>query len=366
VSEGRRHGARLHGDVAMRAARRRQGFLGFGGGGDGPVPQQAEHGADERERALARGMVQSVVADFHESRGQDVLEEAADELRRRQLHMAHFLRLRLAVAERDAVAVVGVDGGIGDGDAVDVAREVAQGVLAVADGFGMHHPLPRPGLGGDRREHLRQALAQSVAEARAEDLRERLHRHEKLLVRLAPGAIGGKAAAGGDEVDVGVVHERAAVRMQHARQARPGAEPSGVGADVQQRRGRGLEEEGEAFARMRADGAAQFLGHGEGAQVVAHRQEEGLLPAQPHPRVVAAAGRAMPVAAGVQRPVRPGAPGAFPPLSAQRRRAARHDRAHGLQLVPGHAIGVPRPVGRAMTAENLRQGAHATAPSSVR
>ncbi len=49
-------------------------------------------------------------------------------------------------------------------------------------------------------------------------------------------------------VDVGVIDQRAAVGMQHARQARPGAEPLGVGADVQQRRRRGLEQEREAFA----------------------------------------------------------------------------------------------------------------------
>jgi len=176
------------------------------------------------------------MADLYQSRGQDVLEKAADELRRRQIHPANLLRVGLAVAERDGVAVVGRDGGIGYGDAVDVAREVAQGIFAVADGFGMHDPLAPPGLGGDGGEHLRQVPAQTVAEARAENRRQRLHRHEKLAVRLAPRAVGGESPAGGHVVDVGVVHERAAVRVQDTCEAGARAEPLGVGADVQQRR----------------------------------------------------------------------------------------------------------------------------------
>jgi hypothetical protein len=46
--------------------------------------------------------------------------------------------------------------------------------------------------------------------------------------------------------------------------------------------------------------AAQGLGHGEGDQVVGDRQQEGLLPIEPLPRVVGPAGRTMPVAAGVE------------------------------------------------------------------
>lgn len=59
--------APLHGDVAMRAAWRRQEFVGLGDGREGPVPQQAEHGAGEREGVLVQGMVQSAVTDFDES-----------------------------------------------------------------------------------------------------------------------------------------------------------------------------------------------------------------------------------------------------------------------------------------------------------
>jgi tellurite resistance protein len=62
-------------------------------------------------------MVQAVVADFDEPGGQDVLEEAADELHHGQRHAVNLFRLGVAVAERDGVAVVLADGGVGEGDA---------------------------------------------------------------------------------------------------------------------------------------------------------------------------------------------------------------------------------------------------------
>jgi ribosomal protein L15 len=359
--------AGFHGRVAQRApVRRGQGRGLGGGGGHGHAQQQAQQGAREGERGLAGGMVQPVVAHFHESAGQHVLQEAADELFRRQRHALDLLRCGVAVAKRHGIAGVLADGGIAKGDAVDVAREVAQRVLAVADGLGVHRPVALPRFGGDRREDVRQALAQFVAEARAEDRRERTNRNEEFGVRLFPGAVGGEAAAGRHVVDVGVIDQRAAVGMQDSRQARSPAEPFGVGADVEQR-GRGRrEQDGERLARMRADRPAQLFGDGERAQVVAHRQEQGLLPAQPLLRVVAAARRAMPVAAGMERPAFLPALPAPPPLPALLARAACLDRAHGLHLVGRHALGVLRAIGRAVAAEDVRQRAHPTSGSSAR
>ena len=85
-----------------------------------------------------------------------------------------------------------------------------------------------------------------------------------------------------------------------------GAETTGVGAQVQQRRGGGAEEEREQLTRVGADRAAQRVRHGEGGQMVRDRQQEGLLPVAPGVGVVGATSGAMamsaaPVGAGTRR-----------------------------------------------------------------
>ena len=80
---------------------------------------------------------QSVMADAVKTCWQDMDEEAADELVGRE---PHDLLPRVAidavilVLERDAGAVAGKQAAVGDGDAVGVAREIAQHVLGPPKG----------------------------------------------------------------------------------------------------------------------------------------------------------------------------------------------------------------------------------------
>ncbi len=223
-----------------------------------------------------------------------MLEEAADELHHRPY--GEPFRLGVAVAERDGVAVVLADGGVGEGDAVDVAREVAQGVAAVADGLGMR-PVARPGLGGDGGERG-QAPAQSVAEARGRPPKAPAPAREIGRVTRATCRRGRRSGRGGDRPARG--------RGYAARPSGPAEVPSHWGlaqTSSSAHRGTDLEQEREAFARMRTDGAAQLPRHG-GRAPGGGAPAGGPPAGAAIPRIIAAAGRAMPVAARMQRPVR--------------------------------------------------------------
>jgi len=102
---------------------------------------EAEHQAREGECLALGGMVQSEVADLDEALGQDMLEEAAEELGRVECAGALALLLAVAVAEADGVIIGLGDGGVGEGDAVEVAGEIAQRLVAGADGLGVDNPV---------------------------------------------------------------------------------------------------------------------------------------------------------------------------------------------------------------------------------
>ena len=103
---------------------------------------------------------------------------------------AGFAGLRVPVAEGDGLRVVGEDRRIGQRHAVEVARQIAQHVLAVAHRFGVHDPVPPPDLLRHSREHLWQPLAQGIAEAQAEELGQRPDRDQELGPRLSPSPVG--------------------------------------------------------------------------------------------------------------------------------------------------------------------------------
>ena len=86
----------------------------------------------------------AVVADTDEASGQDMLQEATQELDRIEFHhpMAVATTLIVLVAEAHRVRVGSRDSAVGDGDAMGVAGEVLQDLLGTAEGWlGVHHPL---------------------------------------------------------------------------------------------------------------------------------------------------------------------------------------------------------------------------------
>src|SRR5206468_3331762 len=88
---------------------------------------------------------QAVVADAVEAAGQDVDEEATDELVAGQRHDLHALASLGAVVlppEDDTVVVAGDEAAVGDGDAMGVAAEIGEHRLRPGEGsLGIDDPL---------------------------------------------------------------------------------------------------------------------------------------------------------------------------------------------------------------------------------
>src|SRR6266550_3053037 len=90
---------------------------------------------------------QTVVTDFDEAWGKDVLQEAADELLGLDGAVLELVSGRLFVGEREVAILQLAQAVVGDSHAKDVRGEILEGLLTGAHGFGMDHPgfLPDPG-----------------------------------------------------------------------------------------------------------------------------------------------------------------------------------------------------------------------------
>lgn len=137
-----------------------------------------------------------------------MLHEAADELGCVDPAALHLAGAILAVTEDDVLAVEALDAAIGDGDAVNVATEVLQHLLAGAGMLAVDDPSPSPGSGADARDQL--LLVQSISDLRTEDDRERPSgKQEGRIPRRNPACVPVVESACGDEdVDVGMVTSR--------------------------------------------------------------------------------------------------------------------------------------------------------------
>ena len=92
---------------------------------------------------------EAVVADPGKAAGQDVLEEAGDEVVRRQRHAASVSGSGVGVAEGDAATGERFDALVGERDAVDVMREIERGVMSAADLLDVNGPRSVPDVGID-------------------------------------------------------------------------------------------------------------------------------------------------------------------------------------------------------------------------
>ena len=95
-------------------------------------------------------MPQAEIADLVEAFGQDMLEEAADELVAGEPAGPPARGFALLVADGDGCVVETDDAGVGDGDAEDVAGEVVEhGLLALAPWRDVDDPGLAPGGVGE-------------------------------------------------------------------------------------------------------------------------------------------------------------------------------------------------------------------------
>ena|SRR5450432_392254 len=163
------------------------------------------------------GAKQTVVTDFNEAWREDVLQEAADELFRRQRASLNLISGRLLVGESDLAIFECAQPVVAEGDAKDVRGEVFASLLAGADRQTVNHPVFFPDA---RLDLSKQAgLFQRVPELGAKDHAERLFVDQKVFGCRAPAAGVSEAAAGDEVVDVGMKLELSGPGLEHAEHA---------------------------------------------------------------------------------------------------------------------------------------------------
>src|SRR5260370_13057618 len=90
------------------------------------------------------GAKQDEVTDLDEAIGEDVLEEAADELFGGEGAVLELVGGRLFVGESDVTIFQLTEAVVAEGDAKDVRGEILEGLCAGAHRFGMDHPIFAP------------------------------------------------------------------------------------------------------------------------------------------------------------------------------------------------------------------------------
>jgi hypothetical protein len=329
-----------------------------------PCVQRGEP-AHRLEATPGAGAQEAEVAYLLEAAGQDVLQEAPEELHGLQAHAAPALGAALPVGEGDVIVLAGEDAMISDGDAEDVGGQVRQRRAAVADGLGVDHPVLRPDSRVDLLEQP--GRPHRVAEASPEDPGERAVGDEEVRPSGHPDrTVGAGSAAGDDVVDVGVVFEGAAPGVEHAEEAgERGADPPRVGGEVLDGAAGGVEEGAVAEAMMSADEAPQLGGEGEGEEEVGSGQEALLLDPEPVPALVVLAGGAVAIAAALGGAVVVAAGGAGEDDGAELSGTAGGDGAEDRAVLAGNGVAEAREVGGAVAAYDLGEGGHERAPATA-
>src|SRR5712691_5211323 len=325
----------------------------------------------ERRRAPAIGE-QPEIADADEAAGDDVEQEAAKELFGLELHDLHAITVGVvAPAEADAAVGEGEEPVVGDRDPVRVAPEVGEHVIRAGEGgLAVHDPGLLSQLGDPRAEGrrlsergdpagamqgaAREGALQPRQIAAAEDLRQGADGEEEVGPRGNPPCpIPRQRAPGDDAVDVDVLRERLAPRVEDGGDAEVAAEMTRVAAEARERGGRGLEQES-------VDQPGMALGEGvegvrEGEDDVEVRNREHLAAARGEPALGghALAFRAVTVATRVVADAFRAAGRADGAVATERRRAAVSDGAQGAALSAAQRVGVL--IRRAMGADDVGQ-----------
>jgi hypothetical protein len=161
-------GPRSHGTTTNRAKEKQRARLGWSLKrlGSGAVfcrdiwKQMTQLEAQRRESFSGTGAEQAIIADFHEGFREHVLEEAANELFRRQRAAPLLACIRAPIAKGNLIVFHLQDPVVADGHPKNVGCQVFQRPQARSHRFTMHHPVLFPNPGGN--EGIDRFLAQRL------------------------------------------------------------------------------------------------------------------------------------------------------------------------------------------------------------
>ena len=287
-------------------------------------------------------------ANAGEAAGQDMLQEAAEELEGLEPDGGEAARFAFAVAPHQFPVGQDGEGSVGGGGFEDVAGEVAQSVLTRTGGLAADVPPILPHLGRHLGEELRMFLPQPLLEERAEVLAQRGVMQQELLGWNPLTLVGTESAAGHQIMNVRMEDQGARPGVEHAEHAQLRAEPRGVAGQILQGLGTGGKEEIQSELELGTDPGAQRFRHGEGDQEVGDGEQEARrLSLQPGVGVgLAALGTVAVVAGMIAVGVAARTGGARKQFAAQGRSAAAEDLVQDLALPERHRGAEPLQVRR--------------------
>lgn len=192
---------------------------------------QFDQGTNAIEWELAIGIDKTVVADLHETGGEEVLQETADKLHDIEGKSSGSFAVGLTITDQDDAVLDSDDAGVGDGDPEDVGGEVFESGFAGAHGLAVNIPVDLPDCLRNLIEAL--GLLDQVAELGAKDFRQGFDGQEEIDFGGMPGAIArADGAACNNVVDVGVILKGSAPGVEHAEEARQiAADVLGIGGE---------------------------------------------------------------------------------------------------------------------------------------
>ncbi len=168
-----------------------------------------------------------------------------------------------------------------------------------------------------------------------------------------PRGVGREPAAGDDAMDVGVVLEVLPPGVQHGEEADLGPEVLGIGGDLSQGGGGGLEQEAVDHPRVLQGDRVERRGQGEDDVEIRDRQEFRFAGLRPVGGGVCLTLGAVAIAAGVVGDPPVPAPVAGFDMAAQRRGPTGRDVAQGVALLGPERVPVPVEEGVPMASDDV-------------
>jgi hypothetical protein len=204
---------------------------------------------------------------------QHVLQQAANELQRRQGHGFPAVMVGVLVAETDLAILDREHAAIGQDAPVDIPAQGAEYLFGPLQGwFTVDDPPFGPNRLGQRQ--IGSFLTHQIEKQSAKELREGLHRHEVSLAGRSPlGPVGGNPARWHQAMDVRMVDQSPGPGVQDTQDPDQAPYIMGVRGERDERLCRGSEQDVVQVSLVGARKRPQLLGQGQDDMKVGGRQE---------------------------------------------------------------------------------------------
>jgi len=259
-----------------------------------------EQGSDTIEIFAACGMKPCEESNPVKVLRQHMLKKAANEFKGFKVQMSVSAGIAASVVPSDPSVGEQGETAIGGCGLEDVSTEVFQCRLTCADGPQVNHPALFPDPGGNRRQRVGFLVMERRSKESLEMIGQRSLVEEELVALGAPLSLIQTQSSGGDEVmDMRMIDQSAAPGVEDAQHSQSGSQPLGVGGQILQGPGTGVEENAITELGMRTNPVPQRIREGEGDEEVAGGQEQLSLFPEPGVGIGLSATRAMPIVTGV-------------------------------------------------------------------